>query len=50
MVPLSLAEGASERLGWPLNVIDDAAHVPHIEQLEGFMRALGSALTTRSAP
>jgi len=50
MVPLSLAEGASERLGWPLNVIDDAAHVPHIEQPEGFMRALGSALTTRSAP
>jgi pimeloyl-ACP methyl ester carboxylesterase len=49
MVPLSLAEGASERLDWPLHVIDDAAHVPHIEQPEGFMRALGSALATRSA-
>jgi pimeloyl-ACP methyl ester carboxylesterase len=49
MVPLSLAKGASERLGWPLHVIDDAAHVPHIERPQGFMRALGSALATRSA-
>ncbi len=49
MVPLSLAEGASERLGWPLHVLDDAAHVPHIEQPEDFIRALGSVLATRTA-
>jgi 2-hydroxymuconate-semialdehyde hydrolase len=47
MVPLSLAEGTTARLGWPLRVIDDAAHVPHIEQPEGFMRALGPALASR---
>jgi len=44
MVPLDLGEGASARLGWPLHVIDDAAHAPHIEQPERFMAALSSAL------
>lgn len=44
MVPVGLAEGASVGLGWPLYVIDDAAHAPHIEQPEGFLRALGKAL------
>jgi pimeloyl-ACP methyl ester carboxylesterase len=46
MVPLSLAEGASARLGWPLHVIDEAAHAPHLEQPEEFLRALGVALDT----
>jgi pimeloyl-ACP methyl ester carboxylesterase len=27
-------------------VVDDAAHVPHIEQPEGFLRALRMALDT----
>jgi 2-hydroxymuconate-semialdehyde hydrolase len=31
-VPLDLATTASLRLGWSLQVIDDAGHVPHIEQ------------------
>jgi pimeloyl-ACP methyl ester carboxylesterase len=39
-VPLGLAEAASTRLGWPLHVIDDAGHVPHIEQPDAFLRAL----------
>ena len=44
MVPLRLAEAASNRLGWPLHLIDDAAHAPHIEQPEGFLRALSAVL------
>ena len=31
-VPLDLAESASARLGWPLDVIEDAGYVPHIER------------------
>ena len=38
-VPLDLAQAASARLGWPLHVIDDAGHVPHIEQADAFLRA-----------
>ena len=44
MAPLCLAEGASARLGWPLQVIDDAGHVPHIEQPNAFLAALHSTL------
>jgi 2-hydroxymuconate-semialdehyde hydrolase len=40
MVPVSLAEGASTRLGWPLHIIPGAAHVPHMEQPEAFVRAI----------
>ena len=39
-VPLGLAEAASARLGWPLHVIDDAGHVPHIEQPDAFLEVL----------
>lgn len=39
-VPLALAERASNLYGWPLHVIDDAGHVPHIEQTEAFLRVL----------
>jgi pimeloyl-ACP methyl ester carboxylesterase len=39
-VPLGLGEAASARLGWPLQVIDDAGHVPHIEQTDAFLEAL----------
>ena len=45
-VPLSLAEATSPRLDWPLHVIDDAGHVPHIEQPGAFLFALHSALDT----
>ena len=40
MVPLSLAEAASNRQGWPLFVIDGVGHVPHMEQPEAFTRVL----------
>ena len=44
MVPLGVGQGASARLGWPLHVIDDAAHAPHLEQAERFARAVSAAL------
>jgi pimeloyl-ACP methyl ester carboxylesterase len=52
-VPLSLAEGASARLDWPLHVIDESGHVPHIERTEAFLDALmestrGSQIEPRS--
>jgi pimeloyl-ACP methyl ester carboxylesterase len=53
MTPLPLAEAAAERLGWPLHVVDDAAHVPHIEQPDAFLalltEALGKRPTTRAS-
>jgi pimeloyl-ACP methyl ester carboxylesterase len=45
-VPLRLAETASARLGWPLHVIDDAGHVPHLEQPDALLAALHSALAS----
>jgi 2-hydroxymuconate-semialdehyde hydrolase len=36
-VPLSVAQWASARLDWPLRVIDEAGHVPHIERPEAFV-------------
>ena len=39
-VPLSVADWASARLGWPLHVVDRTGHVPHIERPEDFLRAL----------
>ena len=44
MVPLRIAESASSKFGWPRHVVDDAGHVPHIEQPEAFRRALDTAL------
>ena len=49
MVPVSLAEGASARLGWPLQVIDGAAHAPQIEQPDAFVKALLDAGARRSS-
>jgi len=47
MVPLRIAELASSKFGWPLHVVDDSGHVPHIEQPEAFLRAFRSALMNR---
>jgi pimeloyl-ACP methyl ester carboxylesterase len=40
MVPLPLAQGAAERLGWPLQLVDGAAHAPHMEQPDAFVETL----------
>lgn len=44
MAPLRIAELAAAKFGWPLHVIDDVGHVPHIEQPEEFLRAVSAAL------
>jgi pimeloyl-ACP methyl ester carboxylesterase len=52
MVPLALAQGAAERLGWRLHVVDGAAHAPHMEQPEAFaaeLSTIADAPTERSA-
>lgn len=38
--PLSVAEAASKRYGWPLHVIEDAADDPPMEQPKAFLVAL----------
>jgi pimeloyl-ACP methyl ester carboxylesterase len=43
-VSLRLGEGARSRLGWPLHVIEDSGHVPHIEQPDAFEVALAEAM------
>jgi pimeloyl-ACP methyl ester carboxylesterase len=42
--PLSVAEAAGRRYGWPLRVIEDAADDPPIEQPDAFLKAIDSAL------
>jgi pimeloyl-ACP methyl ester carboxylesterase len=37
---LRIAEAASDRFGWPLHVIDDAADDPPMEQPDAFVAAL----------
>jgi pimeloyl-ACP methyl ester carboxylesterase len=41
---LKVAEAASQRYSWPLQVIEDAGDDPPIEQPEAFLRALHAAL------
>jgi pimeloyl-ACP methyl ester carboxylesterase len=45
MCPLAVAEHATEALGWPLHVIEDAAHAPHVEQPDAFVRTLTALLS-----
>jgi 2-hydroxymuconate-semialdehyde hydrolase len=40
IVPLPVGEHASARHGWPLYVVEHAAHAPHIEQPDEFVKAL----------
>jgi pimeloyl-ACP methyl ester carboxylesterase len=42
---VAVAEAASERYGWPLEVIEDAGTDPAMEQPERFLEALRRALT-----
>jgi pimeloyl-ACP methyl ester carboxylesterase len=45
MVPVAVGEAAAASQGWPLHVVDDAAHAPHVEQPERFVQALRQAIT-----
>lgn len=40
VVPLSIGQAAARNHGWPIHVIDDAAHAPHIETRENFVAAV----------
>jgi pimeloyl-ACP methyl ester carboxylesterase len=40
MVPIAVARHAATRHGWPLHVIDDTGHAPHIERPEAFCAEL----------
>lgn len=46
-VSLQLAESASATFGWPLHVVEDAGHVPHIERPEAFLRTLAEIEAAR---
>jgi pimeloyl-ACP methyl ester carboxylesterase len=46
-VPLRVGQWASARLGWPLQVIDEVGHVPHIERTEVFCDELQAGLRDR---
>lgn len=40
MVPLTTAEAASAEHAWPLRVVENAGHVPHLEHPDAFVAAL----------
>jgi pimeloyl-ACP methyl ester carboxylesterase len=44
VMPFRYAERASARYDWPLYPIEDAGHVPFVEQPAAFAQALGTAL------
>ncbi|HLT89942.1 MAG TPA: alpha/beta hydrolase [Woeseiaceae bacterium] len=47
--PLSVAEAASARYGWPLHVIEESADDPPVEQPEAFVRVLERLAENRAA-
>lgn len=46
VAPLSVGQSASTKFGWPLQVIDDAGHVPHIEHPGAFLGVLAAIEST----
>ena len=50
MVPLAVAEHAAARHGWPLHVIERAAHAPHVEQPDAFVDVLQERASARRGP
>ena len=40
MVPPAVGQHAARRHGWPLHVIENAAHAPHVEQPQAFVEEL----------
>jgi pimeloyl-ACP methyl ester carboxylesterase len=44
LTPLQVGETLSGALDWPLHVVEDAGHLPHIERPDGFVRALRTAM------
>jgi pimeloyl-ACP methyl ester carboxylesterase len=46
MVPLGVGEAAARSQRWPLRIVDDAAHAPHLEQPEGFVATLREIMSS----
>ena len=46
MVPLAIGQAAAARHGWPLHVVEGAAHVAHMEQPEAFVATLQPILAS----
>ena len=46
MVPLKTAKAAAERHRWPLHVVENTAHAPHLEQPDAFLDVLLPILGT----
>lgn len=44
MVPIKTAETARDRHSWPLHIVADAAHAPHLEQPEAFLDTVRAIL------
>lgn len=44
LVPRATGERASARMGWPLHLVDEAGHLPHVDQPVAFGEALDLAL------
>lgn len=49
-LPLRIAEAASERYGWPLHVVEEAADDPFRDRPRAFLRALGEILDGIPSP
>lgn len=47
MAPLRLAEAAHKRFGWPLHIIENAGHVPFIEQPDAYLDTLAAVIDQR---
>jgi 2-hydroxymuconate-semialdehyde hydrolase len=50
LAPIGHTRRVSAELGWPLAVIDDAGHLPHLEQPRMFAAALRSAIDPDHQP
>lgn len=48
-VPVELGQAAAARHGWPLHVIEDAGHVPHVERPEAFTGVVAATARRASA-
>jgi pimeloyl-ACP methyl ester carboxylesterase len=50
LTPIGHTQRVGAELGWPLAVIEDAGHLPHLEQPKAFAAALRSALDLNHQP
>jgi pimeloyl-ACP methyl ester carboxylesterase len=50
LTPVGRTQRVGAQLGWPLAVVEDAGHLPHLEQPDAFAAALRSALDPNHQP